>query len=62
MNKKEISRLKRHKRIKLKMHGTSEKPRLVVKRSLNNLSAMVIDDSSSRVIFLFRCHKNSSRN
>ncbi len=51
MNKKEISRLKRHKRIKLKMHGTSEKPRLVVKRSLNNLSVMVIDDSSSRVIF-----------
>lgn len=51
MNKKEISRLKRHRRIKLKMHGTEEKPRLVVKRSLNNLSAMIIDDSSSKVIF-----------
>ncbi len=51
MNKKEISRLKRHKRIRLKMFGTSEKPRLVIKRSLNNLSAMIIDDSSNKVIF-----------
>ncbi len=53
MNKKETSRLKRHRRIKLKMHGTSEKPRLVVKRSLNNLSAMVIDDTESKVVFSF---------
>ncbi len=44
MNKKELSRLKRHRRIRLRMHGTKEKPRLVVKRSLNNLFAQVVDD------------------
>jgi large subunit ribosomal protein L18 len=53
MNKKELSRLKRHRRIKLKMYGVSDKPRLVVKRSLNNLSAMVVNDAENRVIFSF---------
>jgi large subunit ribosomal protein L18 len=51
MNKKKLSRLKRHRRIKLKMHGTEAKPRLVVKRSLNNLSAAVIDDTENKVLF-----------
>lgn len=51
MNKKERSRLKRHKRIKLKMWGTSMKPRLVVKRSLYNLTAQVIDDSANKTLF-----------
>jgi len=53
VNKKELSRLKRHRRIKLKMHGTHDKPRLVVKRSLNNLSAMVVNDAENRVVFSF---------
>ena len=53
MNKKEISRLKRHCRIRMKMHGTADKPRLVVKRSLNNMSAIVIDDSHNKVVFSF---------
>ena len=53
MNKKELSRLKRHGRIKLRMHGTKERPRLVIKRSLNNLSAMVVNDAENKVIFSF---------
>ncbi|MBN2831157.1 MAG: 50S ribosomal protein L18 [Candidatus Omnitrophica bacterium] len=53
MNKKELSRLKRHCRIRLKMQGTGERPRLVVKRSLNNLSAMAVDDALNKVIFSF---------
>ncbi len=53
MNKKELSRLKRHRRIKLRMQGNSQRPRLVVKRSLNNLSAMVVDDTQEKVIFSF---------
>jgi large subunit ribosomal protein L18 len=53
MNKKELSRLKRHRRIKLKMQGTGQRPRLVVKRSLNNLSAMAVDDIQNKVIFSF---------
>jgi len=33
------------------MHGTKTKPRLVVKRSLNNLSATVVNDVENKVIF-----------
>lgn len=33
------------------MRGTSERPRLVVIRSLNNLSALAVDDGSGRAIF-----------
>ena len=51
MNKKEQLRLKRHKRIKLRMHGTSQAPRLVVNRSLKNLTAQVIDDTKDKTIF-----------
>ena len=53
MRKKEESRLKRHKRIKMRMLGTSEKPRLVVHRSLMNISAQVLDDTTGKVLFSF---------
>ncbi len=53
MNKKELSRLKRHRRIRIRMRGTEERPRLVMKRSLNNLSAMIVDDTQDKVIFSF---------
>ena len=51
MRKKEELRLKRHKRIKMKMFGTAEKPRLVVHRSLKNISAQVLDDTAGKVLF-----------
>ena len=51
MRKKEELRLKRHKRIKMRMCGTQEKPRLVVHRSLKNISAQVIDDTVGKVLF-----------
>jgi len=51
MRKKEELRQKRHKRLKLKMFGTPEKPRLVVHRSLKNISAQVLDDTSGKVLF-----------
>lgn len=51
MRKKEELRLKRHKRLKMKMFGTQEKPRLVVHRSLKNISAQVLDDTSGKVLF-----------
>jgi len=51
MRKKEELRLKRHKRIKMRMLGTQEKPRLVVHRSLKNISAQVIDDTVGKVLF-----------
>ncbi|MBP7836160.1 MAG: 50S ribosomal protein L18 [Candidatus Omnitrophica bacterium] len=53
MNKKELARLKRHRRIRMKMQGSKAKPRLVIKRSLNNLSAQVIDDTENKVLFSY---------
>lgn len=37
-------RLKRHKRVRGKISGTAERPRLCVYRSTNNIYAQVIDD------------------
>lgn len=51
MNKREESRQKRHRRIKMSMFGTVDKPRLVVHRSLKNFSAQVVDDAEGKVIF-----------
>ncbi|MDD6800575.1 MAG: 50S ribosomal protein L18 [Firmicutes bacterium] len=39
-----IQRLKRHKRVRAKISGTPERPRLCVFRSLNNIQAQLIDD------------------
>lgn len=41
---KNDARLKRHLRIRKKVEGTTEKPRLSVYRSLNNIYAQIIDD------------------
>lgn len=38
------ARLVRHKRVRAKISGTSERPRLCVYRSLANISAQIIDD------------------
>jgi len=37
----------------MSMHGTPERPRLVVHRSLKNLSAQVIDDTKKITIFSY---------
>lgn len=50
MNKKEISRSKRHARIKLKIFGTTERPRLVVCRSLGNFSVLLVDDVNNKTL------------
>ncbi len=50
VNKKEISRKKRHHRIRKHLAGTSQVPRLVVHRSLKNMSVQVIDDTVSKTM------------
>jgi len=50
-NKKELTRIKRHNRIKLRMSGTKAKPRLVIRRSLKNFYAQLIDDAERKAIF-----------
>lgn len=42
---KNIQRLKRHKRVRAKISGTTECPRLAVYRSNKNISAQIIDDT-----------------
>lgn len=39
-----------HKRIRKKVRGTSERPRLAVYRSLNHIYAQVIDDDNGRTL------------
>lgn len=41
----------RHERIRKVSFGTSARPRVCVHRSLNNLSAQIIDDASCKVLF-----------
>ncbi len=40
-----IKRIRRHERIRKKVEGTSERPRLVVHRGAKNITAQIIDDS-----------------
>jgi len=49
-NKKELLRLKRHRRIRVRMQGSAQKPRLLVHRSLKNLQAQVIDDTANKIL------------
>jgi len=43
-------RLKRHRRIRRKIRGTSERPRLCVTKTLRHLYAQVIDDEAGRTL------------
>ena len=43
---KNANRLKRHKRVRRKVSGTTQRPRLCVFRSSNNIYAQIIDDAN----------------
>jgi len=43
-------REKRHTRIRSKVNGTAARPRLSISRSLNNISAQLIDDETGKVL------------
>ena len=45
-----VRRVMRHQRVRKKVIGTPERPRLAVYRSLNNIYAQVIDDSSGNTL------------
>jgi large subunit ribosomal protein L18 len=47
---KEIGRFYRHNRIRHKVVGTTERPRLCVHRSLNSLQAQIINDEQGKTI------------
>ena len=44
------ARQKRHDRLRLRLSGSPERPRLAVFRSLNNIYAQVIDDKSGKTL------------
>ena len=43
-------RQRRHLRVRKKVSGTSERPRLVVYRSLKHITAQLVDDTSNRTL------------
>ena len=44
------ARQKRHERLRLRLTGTADRPRLVVFRSLSHIYAQVIDDASGKTL------------
>ncbi len=48
-NKNEV-RLKRHIRVRKRVHGDPERPRLNVYRSSNNIYAQIVDDLAGRTL------------
>ncbi|MCK4859716.1 MAG: 50S ribosomal protein L18 [Candidatus Omnitrophica bacterium] len=52
-NKREAGRLKRHRRVRKKIFGTADAPRLCIHRSLKNMEAQLVNDIEEKTIFSF---------
>ena len=52
-NVKVISRQRIHRRIRAKAHGSAERPRVAVFRSVHHIYAQVIDDDKGRTLVAF---------
>lgn len=57
-NNKEVSRQKRVKRIRKKIVGTTERPRLRVFKSSRHIYAQIIDDSTGNTLAAFSTLQN----
>jgi large subunit ribosomal protein L18 len=49
-NKREVARVKRHMRMRKKIIGSKERPRLSIHRSLSNLCVQFVDDINEKTI------------
>lgn len=58
---KEMGRLKRHGRLRKKVAGTPERPRLVVHRSHLHLYAQLVDDSKGKTLVSCSTRKPKTR-
>jgi large subunit ribosomal protein L18 len=47
---REQQRYRRHLRVRKKVAGTTERPRLVIFRSLKHITAQIVDDTSGRTL------------
>jgi large subunit ribosomal protein L18 len=47
---RKVGRVKRHRRVRVHVRGTKERPRLAVFRSLNHLYVQLIDDAASHTL------------
>jgi len=47
---KDLSRQKRHRRLRRKVAGSADRPRLLVRRTLHHIYATVVDDSKGHTI------------
>jgi large subunit ribosomal protein L18 len=50
-SKKEASRKKRQRSARLRMCGTTARPRLAIHRSLKNIVVQVVDDTANKTLF-----------
>lgn len=61
-NKRQVARKRRHARVREKLEGTSDRPRLNVHRSLNHIYVQLIDDSQGRTLLAVSSLDPSLRN
>jgi len=50
MSVKKDKRIRRHKKIRINMHGTKDRPRLFVFRSNQHIYAQLVDDDKAKVL------------
>jgi large subunit ribosomal protein L18 len=49
-NSRRLQRKRRHYRVRAKIRGSAERPRLVVFRSLRNIEGQIVDDDAGRTV------------
>lgn len=59
---KEKRRWKRHKHLRHKLHGTQERPRMAVHRSLKHIYVQIIDDDRGITLASFSTRNRSDTN
>lgn len=57
-----IKRKKRHERVRKKIIGCEERPRLSIYRSHKNIYAQIIDDNKNKTIFSFSTQNKEIKN
>lgn len=60
-DKKELGRVKRHKRLRRRLIGTDKRPRLSINRSVNNLYIQLIDDMKGNTLLSLSTRDKSLR-